>query len=441
MVRELAHVAGITGRRARKEHFPDGAAVLHGRLMRSTSPSLVSLLALTLLGCADAAAQPDPVLSTPEDGVAVVSANEDASPAARKEGTVTPTSTTYPAPHPAMPQIPKNGGPVLHDPRIVTVTFPDDPWREKIEAFGEQVGKLAWWTTVHDGYGVGPAASGGHVAVEQAPDCSLSDGDVTRWLGAKIGDGTLPAPTDQSIYLLYYPAATTVTLGELEGGGASCQVFLGYHNTIDVAWQGQSVPVAYAVINRCNDDLDQLTVTASHELTEAATDPRPIDSTTAGWVTIEDNAWTGLGGENGDMCAGVSGATEGGWALTRVWNNRSAAAGDQPCLPAPAGKTPYYNAGIVHERLEIHPGESGTTEVDCYSFGPLPARIAVEAQVAADDPLTISFDKKTCTNGDTLTMTVAVGAQAPHKTDYHYALLSTLGAKSGHVWRGMVHVD
>jgi hypothetical protein len=216
-------------------------------------------------------------------------------------------------------------------------------------------------------------------------------------------------------------------------------MFLGYHSTIDVTAAGKTVPIAYAVINRCGGGLDEITATASHELTEASTDPHPIDSTTAAYVTLDDTAWTGLGGENGDMCAGVSPTTESGWTLTRVWNNRTAASGDQPCLPAPASSVPYFNAGIVHERLVASPGAAARTEVDCYAFGPLPGAIALTGQV--QDPLQISFDRKTCTNGDKVTLTVSVGVGAQRGVDYRYTLLAGLDSTAGHLWRGLVHVQ
>ncbi len=415
--------------------------------MRSTKPTLACLLVVApalLLACADpdASLQGDaPAAEAKLPG----SPDGEPSPAATARHSHDPQGTgtaPYPAPHPSMPQIPKNGGPVLHDPSFVTVTFPGDAFEGKLQDFGDQVGGLQWWSTVHAGYGVGAGVSAGHVSIPEAPPATMTDADVQAWLTAKIGDGTMPAPTDQSIYLLYYPQATTITLDDGSGTpAASCQVFLGYHSTFDVTAGGRTVPVAYAVINRCRGDLDEITVTSSHELTEASTDPRPIDDARAGYVTLTDNAWTGLGGEDGDMCAGVSGVTEAGWALTRVWNNLGAAAGDQPCLPAPdSAGLPYFNAGVVRERVSASPGGTASTEVDCYSFGPLPSAMTLSASVPAGDPLKVSFDQKSCANGDKVTMTLAVSASAARGADIHYTLFSTLAQGNAHLWRGMVHV-
>lgn len=418
--------------------------------MPRTTP-FVSVLAATLIGCA-ASTSPDPSPAQPP--VMKVPGARRAEPAQDQGAGESPldpqpasrgASSAYPAPHPSMPQIPRGGGVVLHDPNIVTVTFAGDPWAAKLASFGEQVGRLSWWSTVNSGYDVGAARSGGAVAIPSAAPSSLTDGDIQDWLAANIADRTLPAPTDQTIYTLYYPQSTTVRFTDAKDSASSCSYFLGYHTTMNVDWGGSQIPIAYAVINRCSDTLDDVTVTASHEFTEAATDPHPIDGTTTGYVFLDDNAWTGLGGENADMCSGVSHATEGGWALTRVWSNSAAAAGSDPCLPSPAFAGAYYDAGIVNEALSVAPGHSVQTEVDCYSFGPLPAPMALEVWVSQGSPLKFGFDKKTCSNGDKVTMTVSAPQYVSHGTDYDYELAAVLGSvrstpPDSHYWRGAVHV-
>lgn len=341
----------------------------------------------------------------------------------------------YPAPHPPMPQIPTHGGEVLHDPVIVSVTFPGDELADRIAAFGEEVGGLDWWRAAVSPYGAGPSRSGGHVAVREAPGSSLSDSDVEDWLVKKLDDGTLPPPTDQSLYTLYYPASTTVTFEDGSGSAASCQTFLGYHSAVVY----KDLRVAYAVINRCGD-LDQVTETASHEFAEAASDPHPLTTDSLGYMLLASNAWTLLGGENADMCAGVSGVTEKGWALTRVWNNENAAAGQQPCLPVVNDGAPFFNAGIVKDTMSASAGTTVTTEVQCYSFGPLPNPMSLEIQTTGRTGLRFALDRKSCRNGDKVTMSITVPAGARRGTDYHYSLIARLNEDSAHLWRGMVHV-
>jgi len=350
-----------------------------------------------------------------------------------------PADVGYPAPHPSMPQIPNHGGEVLHDPVIVSITFPGDPLAEKIAAFGEEVGALRWWSTVNGPYGVGPARSGGHVVAPKAPPAQIADAEVEQWIADRIADATLPAPTDQTLYTLYYPASTTVTLEDGGGSAASCQQFLGYHSAFSVDSGGSSKLVAYAVVNRCGD-LDQVTETASHEFTEAATDPHPINVQSLGYMLLTSNAWTLLGGENADMCAGVSSVRENGWNLTRSWVNQNAAIGQQPCLPAEDNGVPYFNAGIADDTMATEAGATVKTEVSCYSFGPLPRPMELSVQAYGKSGLRFALDQKTCRNGDKLTMSISVPKEAKRGSDYHYMLVSRIDANTGHFWRGVVHV-
>jgi hypothetical protein len=345
----------------------------------------------------------------------------------------------YPAPHPGEPQIPNHGGVTLHDPVIVTVTWPSDSLESYVEAFDDTVGTFAWWPTWANDYGVGPATGGGHVPLTEAAPPTISDDEIQSWLDAKIQDGTMPAPTDQTIYALYYPSSTTVTIPQNEGGGSSCAAFLGYHNSFTTSYQGQTLPIAYAVINRCGDQ-DSVTETASHEFAEAATDPHPLTGGLAYMIT-SDSPWTVAGGEVGDMCSEVGGVTEQGYSMTRVWSNSAAAKGDQPCVPNPDPTMPFFDAGLEQDTLSALPGKTVTTKVDCYSFGPLPSAMQLVAQPYSPQTLTITFDKPTCQNGDVVTMSVAVASTATAQTDYHYDVIAQLDAMTGHVWRGMVHVQ
>jgi hypothetical protein len=407
--------------------------------MRATPGFTFVLLVLsgTLLACGNAS-EAGVSSSLPEDEGAVEAAPPELGE--RAPAAFSAEDAAYPAPHPSMPQIPRHGGVVLRDPRIVTVTFPGDALRSKLEAFGDQVGELAWWGAIARSYGFGPARGAGHAAIATAPPAAMTFDEVEQWLAARIAAGEVPAPTDQTLYALYFPAATTVSFTAAQGGGSSCQAFLGYHTSFDVTVGGQQVPTAYAVINRCGD-LDQVTETASHEMAEAASDPHPLDDARAGYVFFEDAPWTVLGGENADMCAGVSGVTEAGWALTRVWSNEAAAIGQQPCVPAAPAATPYFNAGIVHELLTAAPGGTATTEVDCYSFGPLPSAMTLSAQANGGSGTRFTFSPKTCKNGDKVTMTVTMPARIPHGTRDNYTLLARLDDGTQHLWRGAVQVQ
>ena len=91
------------------------------------------------------------------------------------------TSPTRPRTR-ACRRIPNNGGVVLKNPVIVTVTFPGDALEAKEQQFGAEIGGLKWWSTVHDSYGVGAATSGGNVSFPTSLPAAMSDGEVELWL-------------------------------------------------------------------------------------------------------------------------------------------------------------------------------------------------------------------------------------------------------------------
>src|SRR5262249_28721961 len=128
------------------------------------------------------------------------------------------------------------------------------------------------------------------------------------WLKDRL-DGTQPewpAPTTQTVYVLYYPEGTMITYK----GYSACDSFFGYHESVPLANGTRAV---YAVIPRCatfpgaGRDLTGvplLTVESSHEIVEAATDPYPTSSPA---YFNEMPVYFGLPGGSGpelaDMCA------------------------------------------------------------------------------------------------------------------------------------------
>ncbi|TMI88355.1 MAG: hypothetical protein E6H00_13050 [Bacillati bacterium ANGP1] len=133
---------------------------------------------------------------------------------------------------------------------------------------------------------------GSHVAsfvLETDPGPTVDNAQVQDLLGQLIAGGSVPAPNANSLYFVFLPSGTTVTLGQ----DASCQQFCGFH---DVTPDG----IVYAVdpYDDCagcqfapGDLLASTTVVASHELCEAITDP-------------ELDAWfdDANGEEIGDLC-------------------------------------------------------------------------------------------------------------------------------------------
>jgi hypothetical protein len=276
------------------------------------------------------------------------------------------------------------GGPIITAPNVVTVTFAGDGMATQLASFGATVASSAYWDAVRAGYCIGTSCigdgpAGTAVALTTAAAASYTDtvqpggaSTLQTALAALISGNTLPAPDDNTIYVLYFPATTTVTLD----GAASCNSFDGYHNSMMVGTQA----VAYAVVNECPapmmtpviTTLQNTTITGSHEVAEAASDSSNgfyLDTNnpaTWGWNDI-------LGGEIGDLCVdqfglGLDETTEGGFTVQRIWSINNASAGKNPCVPIPSGEV-YFNAYTADSVVVMDVGASKTIQVDALADG------------------------------------------------------------------------
>jgi hypothetical protein len=138
---------------------------------------------------------------------------------------------------------------------------------------------------------------------------SIQDSAIQKMLQQEISAGTtLPAPTPDTVYFVMLPPGVQV----IQGGGASCQVFCGYHDAINGSIFYAVMP--YPACSGCTGGLsafDALTSTTSHELCEAITDPVPGQ----GWY--DDN-----NGEIGDICAWKT-RSLGGYTIQLEWSNKA----------------------------------------------------------------------------------------------------------------------
>src|SRR5207302_3774145 len=68
-------------------------------------------------------------------------------------------STHYPAPHAPIGLLQKGSGPILATPRIVSITFPGDPYAPFLDDFGATIGGTDYWKQATEQYGVAPAVA------------------------------------------------------------------------------------------------------------------------------------------------------------------------------------------------------------------------------------------------------------------------------------------
>jgi hypothetical protein len=397
----------------------------------------------------------------------------------------------YPSKHQPIAQIDFLGGPVLQHPKIVTVTFTGYPHTQAMRAFDHNITSTGWWGQATAGYctddagtcvGMGSAdtadgggfwhpdgstddAGDGFYDVDLAYDFASmgidDQADIQPWLAKHIMAGDFPQPTTDSLYALYFPSTVAITLFN----SASCAQFGGYHNSANV--NGQQV--AYAVMPLCSTgsmagDYMFLTITASHEFAEAATDPHPESGPT--FYLQTNDAWgaqnAAQGGECGDMCENVNNNTydESGWTVQRIWSNLAAAQSKNPCQPwskpyfAAAVRTPETNYGghPSYGYVAVKRGQSIDVIADVFSETALSADLLLYAGIdkgagfapedmkPMPDNLVLSLSKMQVHNGNAVDITLTAPTSAA-TGDYHFAIRAVLQGTDYNDWPVIAHVQ
>ena len=226
-----------------------------------------------------------------------------------------------PAIAPAAPQLTYRNGPLLTAAEVFTI-FWGSAWRQapqsdfvpRINQFFDFIltsallGQLAEYSVpgkqISHGKRIGTTT-----LTTPEPGNSVQDSAIQKMLQQEISAGTiLPAPAPNTLYFVMLPPGVQV----IQGGGASCQVFCGYHDAINSNIFYAVMP--YPGCSGCTGgliDFDALTSTTSHELCEAITDPIPGQ----GWY--DDN-----NGEIGDICAWKT-RSLGGYTIQLEWSNKA----------------------------------------------------------------------------------------------------------------------
>jgi len=460
------------------------------------------------------------VVFTPRDaGGAAADATRDASVAhdtgadAGVDAFTGPTDAelnTYPAIKPVVPQVVSSGGPVLASPIFVPVIFAGDAYASQITPFIEAIGQSEYWKAAVGEYGVGPARGTAAIVLNETLPSSLTDSQLQTWLTNRIGtdprfgaipgsslfdagpfdagavDATAPvsdaiaptaAPPAGTVYAIFVPGGTQVSFSQSQGGGTSCTDFGGYHNSFYYGPDGATV--VYAVLPRCGSfgqmsGFDALSGPASHELAEAATDPEvgSPGGAHAAFAQVDLNHifWELMlgGGEVGDMCAQFPGAfyhpaeaSMSTYMVQRIWSNKAAAAGQDPCVPtlAPAQEPYYFNAMPELQAIQAHyqgatlptlglqipVGQSATLTLDLFSTS---STAPNDWQISAVDGnqyltggsagLTFSSGVLSGTNGDKLQLTIT-NTGADGQSSHPFVIFNSIGVlQDWNWWIGVV---
>jgi hypothetical protein len=372
----------------------------------------------------------------------------------------------YPAPHPAPHTVQSYGGPIMSSPKVLPIFFGDDDptTTNQIEAFLAALQSSTYFGSAAAEYGVGAATILPAVHLTEDAPTSTSDSDIQGWLADEIeaGDGVFPQPDAETIYLLYYPSGTQI---DLNGFGTSCEQFGGYHADTRLS---DGTAASYAVIPRCPASqgltaMQAITDATSHELLEAATDPRPFsdpayDRIDDAHVYVELVLLT----EIGDQCAfspsGYATYPDLPYEVQRVYSNASALAGHNPCVPIPSGEVYFVaapdpqddvqitgpdGAPVTMKGTQIAEGESANVDVAFFSDAPHDAWYvaAYDAASLTGAPANLEFafsGGTTGQNGDHLTMSVKVLSRGQYGLE-PYLLYSVSSTGEMNVWPGFVY--
>lgn len=297
-----------------------------------------------------------------------------------------PEPTPVPAPL-VFPKVLSRGGPVIDKPKVVPIVFSNDPLAADITSFTKKIAGSPYWAGTATEYAVDAITAGDTIVVSEAPPANITSTEIEAWLVGKLtgANPAFGAPDPNTLYAIFYPSGTTITFEEAEESyGQSCEGYGGYHYEVDAG----GTAVGFSVVPRCGD-LSELTVAASHEYFEWATDPFPVTKPAYNRLDDEHWAWQAVMiGELSDLCTFLDRdyitPTEIGMVVQRHWSNKLSAGGGFPC--APLKKTPYwqaipetpddavvpdygggYNKTIRTKAIRVKPGGSRTVDVQMYS--------------------------------------------------------------------------
>lgn len=328
------------------------------------------------------------------------------------------------AAHAAFPTLTNAGGHVLATTRVVAIVPANHDRTDSLFLFANAIPTSTWAREVGQPYGV-TIQSARTVAGPAITADTLVLAQLQSYVAVAISSSPDLAPDGQTVYVVFLPR------GVLPAGGPACD----YHAPYDSGGN------AIAIIAYCTgtESLASLTVAASHEIIESASDP----ALTAWYIAPNrykpwlDTPWgfddgiSSIGEENADLCLGTH-YTEGGFTYTRVYSNAAAAHGGDPCVPSL--DVPYYNVsspsswytatnGVAHITLT---GWS-TAQIEDWLVGAyVDAAQPSAPTVTFDGGSTILAGGKSypaVNNGRTITLTVTFPAGAP---EYDFAVI--------HVW-------
>ena len=257
---------------------------------------------------------------------------------------------------------------------------------------------------------------------------TITDANIQAELAAQIQAGALPAPSDNAIYMVSFPAGKTITD---PSGAKSCSVFCAYHGTFKIGAQNVYYGVLPDMTGACASGCGSAGTTfanqcsvASHELIEAVTDAEVGLATTNG----PPLAWyDNTNGEIGDICnaqqgtfTGTDGVT---YTIQKEWSNQQNA-----CITTRSVSTsPDFTVALTPASATVAPGASTTFTVATAATGGSTQTVTLSV-TGLPTGVTGSFSPASVTAGGSSTLTLAAASTATGSATF--TVKGTAGATS-----------
>ncbi len=231
------------------------------------------------------------------------------------------------------PLLVNEGGHILSPLRLVVVVAANDSLRDSLFAFAKALPASQWWPAVATPYGVSATAAAFTVTGPPiAAGTQMTLVDIDAYVQAAAIDSAGFTADGRTTYLIFLPMGVSCASG-------GCPPYSAFHRPF-----GRLDAVA-VVLRSQGATMQGITLAASHEIIESATDPEEdawkLESAFHPWTAspwgLDDG---GTFDENADICAGTR-YLDGGFYYQRIFSNQAAALGGDPCVPAIP--TPYFN--------------------------------------------------------------------------------------------------
>ena len=305
------------------------------------------------------------------------------------------------------------GGPLLQNVKVFDVFYnTGNTYRDMLTAYYTAITASAyfdWLSEYNSGsYKIGRGTFIGYYEDTNSSTAkkTLDDSAIGPYLDGLIAANKIPAPDDNTIYQIYFPASVTITLQ----GSQSCSVFCAYHN----GWDHGNQRGRYSVIpdvtqspckggcGSSSTQFNNLTSVSSHELIEAVTDPDNNSS----WVDTSSQSC----GEIGDICNAQQG-TIGSYTVQKEWSNKNNA-----CIVTdPNVVVNDFSVAAAPATLMVAQGGMATVKVTLTKKAGVAESVALTATaptglVAALSPTSATSDNGTSTLTISASPTAMIGA-------------------------------